>query len=105
MFVWPSAVLMGCLLTHLGSELRGKSVLEIGAGVGLPAVLASKIGASKVIACERPDALAAIENLALNLCENCAMQTQAGNCTAVAYAWGSELPDAVDSVDFLLGSD
>jgi predicted nicotinamide N-methyase len=83
MFVWPSAVLMGCLLTCLAPELRGRSVLEIGAGVGLPSVLASKYGASKVVACERPDALGAVENLARNLRENCAEQVERGECAAV----------------------
>lgn len=83
MFVWPSAVLMGCLLTHLRDELRGSTVLEIGAGVGLPAVLASKYGAAKVVACERPDVPAAVENLVGNLVENCPAQFQSGSCLAV----------------------
>ena len=47
-FVWPSALVLAELLQHIREQIRGRCVLELGAGVALPGLLAAKLGASKV---------------------------------------------------------
>ena len=44
--LWPSAVGLATHLVHHEHLLVGKSVLEIGAGLGLPALVAASVGAS-----------------------------------------------------------
>jgi hypothetical protein len=46
--VWPASVALARLLAHCPSLVRGKRVLEIGAGLGLVGVAAMGAGASEV---------------------------------------------------------
>lgn len=43
--LWPSAIALAQELVELGESLCGKRVLELGAGVGLPGLVASCLGA------------------------------------------------------------
>ncbi|RVE70088.1 hypothetical protein OJAV_G00084040 [Oryzias javanicus] len=45
MYVWPCAVVLAQFVWTHREELSGKTVLEIGAGVGLPGVVAARCGA------------------------------------------------------------
>ena len=47
--VWPSALLMAQWLAAHPRLVAGKSVLELGSGLGLPGLLAGRLGARKVI--------------------------------------------------------
>jgi predicted nicotinamide N-methyase len=45
----PSSLLMAALLLEIRGELEGRTVLELGAGLGLPGMLASSLGAEQVV--------------------------------------------------------
>ncbi|KAI9093041.1 hypothetical protein DFS34DRAFT_696720 [Phlyctochytrium arcticum] len=53
-YTWPSAlVLAGYIYTH-PSVVRSKRVLELGAGTGLPGMVAAKMGAREVVLTDAP---------------------------------------------------
>lgn len=64
----------GCWLArHLDSHpglVCGKRVAELGAGAGLPSVIACRLGASRVVCTDYPDS-ELIDNIATNLRTNC----------------------------------
>lgn len=49
-FVWPAAVSLCQYLSDNQDTVRSKRVLELGAGIGLPSLLSSKLGAEHVVA-------------------------------------------------------
>jgi len=51
LFVWPSAILLAEFLSRHRSLFHGKRIMELGAGVGLPGIVAAKLGATG--ACHR----------------------------------------------------
>lgn len=55
--VWPASVCVARLLARVGS-LRGKRVLDLGCGLGVPGIAAAKAGATVTFADREPDALA-----------------------------------------------
>lgn len=58
LLLWPAAVGLGRLLAGRGADLAGKSVLELGAGLGLPGIVARSLGADVVQTDHAADALA-----------------------------------------------
>ena len=58
--LWPSAVALAHDVASRGSTLRGARVLELGAGTGLPGIVAASLGAS-VMQTDR-------EEIALSVC-------------------------------------
>lgn len=64
--------------------LEGKSVLELGAGAGLPSLICASNGASSVLVTDYPDA-----DLVENLEKNCALLPEPGKCRAAGYLWGA----------------
>jgi predicted nicotinamide N-methyase len=57
--LWPSAIAMAHELAHRGDELRGKTVLELGAGTGLPGLIAASLGA-RVVQTDRQELAMAV---------------------------------------------
>ena len=55
--VWPASVCVARLLARLGS-LRGKTVLDLGCGLGVPGIAAASAGATVTFADREADALA-----------------------------------------------
>lgn len=47
--IWPAAIELCSYISDNPALVAGKSVLELGAGVGLPGLLAGRLGASKVV--------------------------------------------------------
>lgn len=58
--LWPSAKAMSLFLDTSSSLIAGKTVLEIGAGIGLPAFIAAKNAKDVLITDYDPDAVALI---------------------------------------------
>jgi len=46
--LWPAAIALGHEVAGLGTGLSGRNVLELGAGVGLPGMVAARLGAHVV---------------------------------------------------------
>ncbi|XP_022055708.2 methyltransferase-like protein 23 isoform X3 [Acanthochromis polyacanthus] len=98
MYVWPSAVVLAQYLWTYRDELKGKTVLELGAGVGLPGVVAASCGAA-VILSDKPSCL-----------QNCRRSCDANGLQEVALVglkWGEVSPDLVllPRLDVIIGSD
>lgn len=101
MYVWPSAVVLAQYLWTYRDELRGKTVLELGAGVGLPGVVAASCGAVVILSdsSDKPSCL-----------QNCRRSCDANGLQKVALVglkWGEVSPDLVllPRLDVILGSD
>ena len=60
--LWESAVALAQLLVERGDQLRGKRVLELGAGVGLAGLVAQKLGAAVWQTDHRADLLVLAEH-------------------------------------------
>ena len=75
------------LQSHASRLVHGKAILELGAGAGLPSLVASLLGAQKVVVTDYPD-VELIENLNYNI--GTLPQAQAvGNILAQGYLWGA----------------
>ncbi|XP_026211371.1 methyltransferase-like protein 23 isoform X4 [Anabas testudineus] len=101
MYVWPCAVVLAQYLWTQREELRGKTVLELGAGVSLPGVVAAKCGAKVILS----------DSTKTPLClENCRRSCEANSLhdvVVMGIIWGEISPDLVllPKLDIILGSD
>ncbi|XP_049925441.1 methyltransferase-like protein 23 isoform X2 [Epinephelus moara] len=101
MYVWPCAVVLAQYLWTQREELRHKIVLELGAGVSLPGVVAARCGAKVILS----------DNAKTPLClENCRRSCEANTLHDVGVlgiTWGEVSPDLVllPKLDIILGSD
>ena len=73
---------------HANTIVQGKTILELGAGAGLPSLVCALNGARKVVVTDYPDQ-DLIENLQINL-----EQSDLSNVVAEGYVWGKS-PDAL----------
>ncbi|XP_046874816.1 methyltransferase-like protein 23 isoform X2 [Hypomesus transpacificus] len=101
MYVWPSAVVLAQFVWSHRDKLPQKTVLELGAGVSLPGVVAAKCGAQVILS----------DSAEIPLClENCRRTCSTNDLAAVrvvGLTWGEISPDLVllPPVDVILGSD
>lgn len=58
--LWPSAIAMAQFLEANPKLYRGRKVLELGAGLGLPALVTARLAATVVVSDIDPEAVAAI---------------------------------------------
>ncbi|KZV80429.1 hypothetical protein EXIGLDRAFT_630171, partial [Exidia glandulosa HHB12029] len=86
---------------------KGKRILELGAGGGLPGIVASLVGAESVVLTDYPDA-ALIDNLGQNVQCNVPPSTKCPVHVA-GYIWGTDtaplLSHSPDGFDLILMSD
>ena len=78
------------LSNHLEANpelVRAKSVVELGAGAGLPSLMASKLDAKLVTCTDYPDS-ELIDNLAHNFEVNCSEAVKAGKTHVTGFLWG-----------------
>ena len=84
--VWPGALVLADYLDANAAELcTGKTVLEFGAGGGLPSVVAAKLGASRVCSTDYP-ANDVAENISRQFLANGVPQ-EVGH--VLSFSWGS----------------
>ncbi|KAG7231948.1 hypothetical protein INR49_010067 [Caranx melampygus] len=101
MYVWPSAVVLAQYLWTRREELSGRTVLELGAGVSLPGVVAARCGARVILSDDARTPLC-LENCRRS-CESNGLQ----HVEVLGLTWGEVSPDLVllPELDFILGSD
>ncbi|XP_051570465.1 histone-arginine methyltransferase METTL23-like isoform X4 [Myxocyprinus asiaticus] len=101
MYVWPCAVVLSQYVWMAREELQHKTVLELGAGVSLPGVVAAKCGAHVILS----------DSADFPLClENCRRSCNVNNLPSVpviGLTWGQISPEllSLPPVDVILGSD
>lgn len=91
---------------HASELITGRTVLELGAGAGLPSLVAAIRGAKTVVVTDYPDA-ELIENLTYNI-EHCSMLSNLKSIVAKGYLWGAPVDDITPesgSFDLLILAD
>ncbi|NXE82581.1 MET23 protein, partial [Cochlearius cochlearius] len=101
LYAWPCAVVLAQYLWAHRRSLPGKRVLEVGAGVSLPGVLAAKCGAEVI--------LSDSEELprCLRSCRRSCLLNGLPRVPVVGLTWGRLSPQllALPPIDIILGSD
>lgn len=99
--VWDAAVVM-CMYMELGRvELKGKSVIELGAGTGLVGIVAALIGAKVTITDRQP----ALNSLSANIKSNLP-PALLESATVSELTWGEHLDRyPAGGFDMILGAD
>ncbi len=96
-FIWPAAFSLSKYLSRNSNLVIDKVVLELGCGIGLPSIVAAKLGAKEVFLTDA-DVSFAIKSLRLN---------SVTNASCVTLFWGvisSALNKFID-VDIILAAD
>ncbi|XP_029942095.1 protein N-lysine methyltransferase METTL21A [Salarias fasciatus] len=99
--VWDAAVVM-CMYMELGKvELKGKKVIELGAGTGLVGIVAAILGAQVTIT----DRLPALDLLSANVKSNLPADSP-GSASVSELSWGEDLDRyPAGGFDLILGAD
>eukprot|EP00897_Mesotaenium_endlicherianum_P004509 jgi/Mesen1/4086/ME000214S03268 len=101
-YTWPSSTVLAHYVWLHRRDFVGKHFLELGAGTGLPGILAAKLGAASVTLTDRPDHPHILDNLR----SACALNNV--NCEVLGLSWGvsySQQCLPVKELDIVLGAD
>jgi predicted nicotinamide N-methyase len=93
--LWPSAIALAHDVASRAGELRGRRVLELGAGTGLPGIVAATLGAT-VVQTDRNE-------LAMSVCKRNGVRNGVRSIEYRLVDWTTW--DARESYDWILGSD
>jgi len=102
-YLWNAARSLAAFLQRTPELYVARTVLELGAGGGLPGLVAAKCGAQKVVLTDYPDQ-ALVDNLVLNVERNVEMERRGIVCV-LGYVWGHPLEpllEVLDSSDVLV---
>lgn len=92
-YLWNTAKVLSSYLLRNAGLIRDKSVLELGAGAGLPSIIATLAGAQRVVVTDYPDA-SLVENLRYNVDMNIPEDRRSRITEAVSNGVGSRLPSS-----------
>ncbi len=93
--LWPSAIALAHEVATRAGAVRGRSVLELGAGTGLPGIVAATLG-GRVVQTDR-------DELALSVCRRNGERNRAGVIEYRLAEWTAW--DDLTRYDWILGSD
>src|SRR5690606_15160036 len=93
--LWPSAIALAHEIAARAAEFRGRSVLELGAGTGLPGIVAASLGARMI----QTDC----DELALQLCRRNGRRNGLGSVEYRLADWTTWGDDRRH--DWIIGSD
>ncbi|RMZ86409.1 hypothetical protein DV736_g6365, partial [Chaetothyriales sp. CBS 134916] len=96
--LWNAAQVVTAFIEERATELvEGKTVLELGAGSGLPSLACAIYGARQVVVTDYPDP-DLIANLRYNI-EHCDLIQNKANITAEGYLWGNSIDSLQQHLD------
>lgn len=111
--LWRAApILCSYLITHSESLVKGKQILELGAGMGLAGVVAGVLGASGVFLTDGDSE--SLSNMRANIQRNSSLVPSSTNIQCLQLKWGSRigefkakcnLPTPAGLFDLVMGSD
>lgn len=93
--LWPSSIALAFEIASRGDALAGKTILELGAGTGLPGIVAASFGA-KVTQTDQ-------QELALSVCQLNGRQNGIGGIEYQLVDWTDWQDDG--RYDYIIGSD
>eukprot|EP00833_Pecoramyces_ruminatium_P015027 jgi/Orpsp1_1/1189059/evm.model.d7180000069169.1 len=88
-YIWNSSLLMAKQIENNDINVKGKRVLELGAGAGLPSLISCLNNAKEVIVSDYPDDII-VKNLEFNKKKNIP-ESHINNLTVVGHAWGKNI--------------
>lgn len=94
--LWNAGRLISTYLEDHTSLITGRTVLELGAGAGLPSLVCGVLGARKVVASDYPD-----PDLVSNLWHNIknGPREAVGRIVAEGYCWGADVAPLLGHLD------
>ncbi|KAK3173963.1 hypothetical protein Dsin_032977 [Dipteronia sinensis] len=88
--LWNAAQVIAIYLEDNVDDLvKSKTVLELGAGAGLPSLVCAVLGASKVVVTDYPD-IDLIQNLQYNI-DHCDALSSKSSIVAEGFLWGNSI--------------
>ncbi|KAI6127015.1 hypothetical protein F5141DRAFT_1186259 [Pisolithus sp. B1] len=90
-YLWNASVAVAEYLESNRDSVRGRFVLELGAGGGLPGIVSAQIGAEMVVLTDYPDR-ELIDNLTYNVDHNVS-PTGRTKVDVMGYVWGHKVDD------------
>lgn len=90
--LWQAGRLVSAYLEKNSSLVEGKTVLELGAGAGLPSLVCAGLDAKKVVVTDYPDA-ELVQNLQINIdrfYSDCGLKGEEKKIIAQGYCWGND---------------
>ncbi|OAG08587.1 uncharacterized protein CC84DRAFT_1162506 [Paraphaeosphaeria sporulosa] len=103
-FLWNAGRTLSDYLEERAEYLiKGKSVLELGAGAGLPSIVCALSGANEVVVTDYPDA-ELVENLRYNV-DHCNALPEQVKFAAEGYLWGAPTDELTKNLSDSSGFD
>lgn len=101
MFTWPAAPVLAQFIWYNRDQIKGKQVVEIGAGTALPGLVASLCGAT-VILTDKEEYPQCLDN-----CRKSCLANGQDAIQVVGITWGQFTPNLLNlpKADIILGSD
>lgn len=87
--LWNGARLISAHIESHPELVRDKTVLELGAGAGLPSLVSAAVGAKTVVVSDYPD-VDLVKNLQVNIDENVSVVRE-GKVAVEGYCWGADV--------------
>ncbi|XP_059163951.1 histone-arginine methyltransferase METTL23-like isoform X3 [Physella acuta] len=101
LYIWPCAPVLSQFIWLNRERIKGKSVLEIGAGTALPGIVAAKCGANVILSDSNS------YPQCLDICRESAQLNDVPNVAVVGITWGEVTSVLTDlpNIDVILSSD
>lgn len=94
--LWPAAIALSHEIMGREDDFKGRTVLELGAGTGLPGIVAASLGVRRVVQTDR-------DELALALCKR---NGQRNDASAIEYRLADWIAwDDAGQYDWIIGAD
>lgn len=99
--VWEAAIVLASYLLNMPSDIKGKNVLELGAGTGLTGIVAALLNANVTLT----DQFEALKPLYINTKKN--LNSNLHFYQVKELSWGEKLKTAWahESYDYIIGAD